>query len=202
MFSLEDLLGNQMGNQAVDQISQNLGSNPALVNSAIQMALPVIIGGLAKNAQSPQGAQSLDNALANDHQGSLLNNLTDYLTGGVPNPTQATRETNGSGILGHILGANQGAATQEISNKTGLSMGQVANLLITLAPIVMSFLGKQKQQNNLDAGGITDLLTGQQQQMQSSGNPMIDMASRILDQDGDGSAMDDLAAMAANYFMR
>ena len=202
MFSLEDLLGTQMGNSAVEQISKNVGSNPALVNSAIQMALPVILGGLAKNAQTPQGAQSLDNALSNDHQGGLLNNLTDYLTGGVPSPQQATRETNGSGILGHILGANQGAATQEISNKTGLSMGQVANILITLAPIVMSFLGKKKQQNGLDAGGITDLLTGQQQQMQSSGNPMMDMASRILDQDGDGSAMDDLAAMAANYFMR
>lgn len=202
MFSLEDLLGSQMGGSAVDQISQNLGSNPQLVNSAIQMALPMIMGGLAKNVQDPQGAQSLNNALSTDHQGGLLNNLTDFLTGGVPNPQAATRETNGSGILGHILGANQGTATQEISNKTGMSMGQVANLLITLAPIVMSFLGKQKQEKGLDAGGITDLLTGQQQQMQSTGNPMMDMASRILDQDGDGSAMDDLASMAANYFMK
>jgi hypothetical protein len=202
MFSLEDLLGQQMGSGAVEQISQNLGTNPELVNSAIKMALPVIIGGLAKNAQTPQGAQSLDNALANDHQGGLLSNLTDFLTGGVPSPQQASRQTNGAGILEHILGSNQATATQEISNKTGLNMGQVANLLITLAPIVMAFLGKQKQQNNLDAGGISDLLTGQQQQMQSSGNPMMDMASRILDQDGDGSALDDLASMAANYFMK
>lgn len=202
MFSLEDLLGREQGNSAVEQISQNIGSNPALVNSAIQMALPVIIGGLAKNVQNPQGAQSLDNALANDHQGGLLSNLTDFLTGGVPSPQQASRETNGAGILEHILGSNQATATQEISNKTGMSMGQVANLLITLAPIVMSFLGKQKQQNNLDTGGITDLLTGQQQEMQSSGNPMMDMASRILDKDGDGSALDDLASMAANYFMK
>lgn len=202
MFSLEDLLGREQGNSAVEQISQNIGSNPALVNSAIQMALPVILGGLAKNAQSPQGAQQLDNALANDHQGGLLNNLTDFLTGGVPSPQQATRETNGAGILEHILGGSQTNATQQISEKTGMSMGQVANLLITLAPIVMSFLGKQKQQNHLDAGGISDLLTGQTQQMQSSGNPMMDMASRILDQDGDGSALDDLASMAANYFMK
>ncbi len=202
MFSLEDLLGATQGNNAVEQISQNVGSNPSLVNTAIQMALPVIIGGLAKNAQTPQGAQSLDSALANDHQGGLLNSLTDFLTGGVPSPQQASRETNGAGILEHILGGSQATATEEISNKTGLSMGQVANILITLAPIVMSYLGKQKQQNNLDAGGITDLLTGQQQQMQSTGNPMMDMASRILDKDGDGSAMDDLASMAANYFMK
>lgn len=202
MFSLEDLLGQQQGNQAVDQISQNLGANSSVVNTAIQMALPTILSGLAKNVQSPQGAQNLDNALAKDHQGGLLNNLTDFLTGGVPAPQQASRETNGAGILGHILGGSQASAAQEISNKSGLSMGQVANLLITLAPIVMSFLGKQKQQNNLDSGGITDLILGQKQQMQSSGNPMLDMATSMLDSDGDGSAMDDLASMAANYFMK
>ena len=202
MFSLEDLIGAAAGSEAVGQISNNLGADQSTVNSAIGMALPVILSGLANNASSSEGAQSLDNALANDHTGGLLNNLTDYLAGGVPSPQAATRETNGAGILGHILGTSQTTATQEISNKTGLNAGQVANLLITLAPIVMAYLGKQKQQNNLDAGGITDLLTGQQQQMQSSGNPMIDMASRILDSDGDGSALDDLASMAANYFMR
>ena len=63
MFSLEDLLGQQQGNQAVDQISQNLGANPSVVNSAIQMALPAILSGLARNAQNPQGAESLNNAL-------------------------------------------------------------------------------------------------------------------------------------------
>jgi hypothetical protein len=81
-------------------------------------------------------------------------------------------------------------------------MGQAANLLITLAPIVMSYLGKQKQENNLDAGGLSDLLTGTTKQAQSSGNPMIDMATRMLDSDGDGSALDDLASMAAGYFMK
>lgn len=202
MFSLEDLLGQQQGSSAVEQISQNVGSNPSIVNTAIQMALPMILGGLAKNVQSPQGAESLDNALSNDHSGGLLGNLTDFLTGGVPSPQQATRETNGAGILEHILGSSQAPATQEISEKTGLSLGQVANILITLAPIVMSFLGKQKQENGLNAGGISDLILGQQQQAQSSGNPMIDMASRVLDSDGDGSAMDDLASMAANYFMK
>ncbi len=146
--------------------------------------------------------KALTRLLRNDHSGGLLNSLTDFLTGGVPAPQQATRETNGSGILEHILGTNQGNATQEISNKTGLNMGQVANLLITLAPIVMAYLGKQKREQNLDAGGISDLLTGQTQQMQSSGNPMIDMASSMLDSDGDGSALDDLASMAASYFMK
>ncbi len=202
MFSMKDLLGAVQGTQAVDQISQNLGADSSTVNSAIQMALPVILGGLAKNVQQPQGAENLDKALAKDHDGSLLGGLTDFLTGGVPSPQEATRQTNGAGILEHILGGGQNMAAHEISRQSGLNIGQVANLLITLAPIVMAFLGKQKQQDGLNAGGISDLILGQTQKAQSNGNPMLDMASKWLDKDGDGSAINDLASMAAGYFMK
>ncbi|MDQ3181867.1 MAG: DUF937 domain-containing protein, partial [Acidobacteriota bacterium] len=79
MFSLEDLLGQQQGNDAVGQISQMLGANQSLTSSAIQLALPMILSGLAKNASTPQGAENLNNALEQDHNGGLLENLTDYL---------------------------------------------------------------------------------------------------------------------------
>lgn len=198
MFSLEDLLGQQQGNQAVEQISQNLGANSSVVNSAIQIALPAIIGGLAKNAQSPQGAQSLDNALAQNHSGGgLLDNLMGYLGGGFPAPTETTKQTDGGGILGHIFGGNQTQVAQEVSQQSGLNMGQVAQLLITLAPLVMSYLGQQKQQNNMGANDLTNWLGGQQQQIQQS--PQSSLINSILDRDGDGSTMDDLASMAFNY---
>lgn len=199
MFSLQDLLGQQQGSQAVDQISQNLGADNSVVSSAIQMALPMILSGLANNANQPQGAENLNNALEKDHDGGLLGNLMGYLGGGIPTPQEADRQTNGAGILSHIFGNNQGQVAQQVSNNSGLNTSQVAQLLITLAPIVMSYLGKKKQQENLGADGLSNWLGGQQQQMQSSGNPMIDMASRYLDKDGDGSAMDDLASMAFGY---
>ncbi|CAN5171246.1 DUF937 domain-containing protein [soil metagenome] len=202
MFSLEDLLGQQQSNQAVDQISQMLGSNQTVTNTAIQMALPMILSGLANQAASPQGAESLNNAIEQDHSGGLLDNLMGYLGGGMSQPQETTRQTDGIGILGHIFGQKQGAVAQEVSKNTGLDVGQVAKLLITLAPIVMAYLGKQKQQQNLGADGLSELLQNKQQQIQSSGNPMLDMMTGMLDKDGDGSAMDDLASMAANYFRK
>lgn len=202
MFALEDLLGTERGQEAAQQISRNLGADQQSVNNAIQMALPVILGGLSKNVEGHEGAASLNRALEQDHDGSLLENLSDYLTGGVPAPERADRQTNGAGILEHILGTRQGQAAQEISNNTDLNTGQVANLLITLAPIVMAYLGRQKRQNDLGADGVSEMVREQQQRVQSSGNPMIDMASRWLDKDGDGSAVDDLASMAAGYFMK
>ena len=73
-----------------------------------------------------------------------------------------------------------------------------------LAPIIMGYLGRQKQQQGVGADGLGGLLGGLLGEQsaaapQSSGNPMMDMASSYLDKDGDGSSMDDIASMAVNY---
>jgi hypothetical protein len=73
-------------------------------------------------------------------------------------------------------------------------------ILLMLAPIVMGYLGKQKREQGLDAGGLSNMLGQQQQQIQSSGNSVVDMVSGFLDADKDGSALDDLTSMAMNYF--
>ncbi len=208
MFSLQDLLGQQQGDRAVSEISQNVGADPSLVNSAIQMALPALINGLASNASTPQGAESLNNALEQDHDGSVLDNLGG-LAGAIFGGGQAEpppRQADAGGILGHILGTQQGPVAQDVSNKTGLDIGQVAQILMMLAPIVMGYIGRQKQEQGVSADGLGGLLGGLlgggQQQAQaapSSGNAMIDMASSMLDSDRDGSAVDDIASMAFKY---
>ena len=197
MFSLQDLLGQAQGNEAVDQISQQVGAEPSMVNSAIQAALPSILGSLANNASTPQGAQSLDTALSNDHDGSLLDNLG--ALGGLvlDQSTPTPRSADAGGILGHILGTNQGPVAQEASQKSGLPMGQVAQILMMLAPIVMAYLGRQKQQQNVGAGGLGDLLGGLLGGGQASGAAA---GGGFLDRDGDGSSMDDIASMAFDYF--
>ncbi len=207
MFSLQDLLGEQQGNEAVQEISSSVGAEPSMVNTAIQAALPMLINGLANNASTPQGAESLNAALDQDHDGSVLDNigsLGGMIFGGgqaVPPPRQA----DAGGILGHVLGTNQQPVVQEVSNQSGLETGQVAQILMILGPIVMGYLGRQKQQQGVDAGGLGGLLgglLGSEQAAaapQSSGNAMLDMASSYLDQDRDGSAMDDIASMAYKY---
>ena len=199
MFSLNDLLGQDQGNQALDQISQNVGAEPSAVSSVVQMALPALINGLANNASTPQGAESLNNAL-DQHDGSILGNLgglAGAIFGGGQSVGGAAPATDAGGILGHILGGSQGAVAQEVSNKTGVSVGQVAQILMFLAPIVMGYLGQRKQQEGLDAGSLSNILTGQQQQIQAS--PQGGFLSSILDQDHDGSMIDDVASMAFNY---
>ncbi|PYS86257.1 MAG: hypothetical protein DMF62_16475 [Acidobacteria bacterium] len=197
MFSLQDLLGQQQGSEAVGQISQQVGAEPSAVNSAIAAALPSILGSLANNASTTAGAERLDNALTNDHDGSLLDNLGSL--GGMifDQQTPTPRQADAGGILGHILGTDQGTVAQEASNKSGLPVGQVAQILMMLAPIVMAYLGRQKQEQGVGADGlgglIGGLLGGQ------SGGSVGDITSSVLDRDHDGSSLDDIASMAFNY---
>lgn len=193
MFSLQEILGQENGNQALDQISQSVGAEPTAVNSAVQMALPMIIGALSQNASQPQGAESLSTALQ-DHDGSILDNI-----GGL---VASAQQSDGGGILGHILGQKQAVAAEQISRQTGLDTGQVARILLTLAPLVMGYLGKQKREQGLNSDGLSAMLGGQQQQIQNSDNSMMGMVNNFLDADKDGSAVDDLASMAMNYFTK
>jgi hypothetical protein len=111
----------------------------------------------------------------------------------------ATPATDAGGILGHILGDGQGQVAQQVSNQTGLGTGQVAQILMFLAPIVMGYLGRQKREQGVGADGIGGLLGGLLGGGQSSGNSVTDMASNALDSDHDGSALDDIASMAFKY---
>ena len=202
MFSLQDLLGQEQGTQAVDQISQNVGAEPSAVNSAIQAALPMILGGLANNAASPQGAESLNTALDQDHDGGLLGNLGGLgsMIFGGQQAEPPSRQADAGGILGHIFGNSQGQVAQEVSNKSGLSMSQVAPILMMLAPIVMSYLGRQKQQQGVGADGIGGLLGGLLGGGASQAAPHSTVNSpSMFDRDGDGSSIDDIASMAFKY---
>ena len=203
MFSLESLLGPEKGNQAVNEISNNVGADNSAVNMAIQAALPMLINGLANNAATPQGAESLNSALEEDNHASVLDNLGGLggmIFGGGPQ-APPPRQADAGGILGHILGGNQGQVAQQVSEKSGLDIGKVAQILMFLAPIVMGYLGRQKQEQNAGPDGLGGILGGllgatQSQSQPSAGGSVI---NNMLDSDGDGSSLDDIASMAYKY---
>lgn len=204
MISLENLLGEEQGNAAVNQISQTTGLDPSSTNSVIQTALPVILGGLANNTASPEGAESLNNALDQHHDGSVLENLGGLGSMIFGSSTQASPlpQTDGGGILGHIFGNAQGQVAQQVSDQTGVSTGHVAQVLMMLAPIVMSYLGRQKQEQGVDAGGLGGLIGGLLGGQQTGAGGIGGLATSMLDRDGDGSSLDDIASMAFSYFKK
>lgn len=185
---MNDLLGtlsNQLSGQVVDQISKQLGADPKTAQSAINAALPMLLGAISRNAASPQGAQALNNAL-NKHDGAILNDLVGALS-------SQDKVADGTKILGHVLGARQTNVQQGLSKLSGLSADNSGQLLAMLAPVVMGALGQTKQSNGFGADDLAALLGGQQQ---SFDGPLGSLVG-LLDADGDGSVVDDVLGMGS-----
>lgn len=194
MANLFDLLQGHLDDNVVDQLSNQIGgADRQQTATAAQSIVSTLLSGLAKNASTPEGAASLNNALERDHDGSLLDNLMGLIGGQAAE--QNPRAANGAGIISHILGDRQSGVIDMVSKMSGLDSSKTSNLMTTLAPMVMSMLGQQKRQQGLDIEGLAGLLNGSVNQQRQAGNPLMDMANRFLDKDGDGSALDDVANM-------
>jgi hypothetical protein len=149
-----DMLQQLLAGQA-DQIGARIGADPAQTQQAISAALPALLAGLQDEATPGSGLQQ---AIEEDHDGSILDNLSGYLNG---TANLDPRTTDGNGILEHVLGDRQPRVQQALSSKTGLSSSMIAQLLPILAPIVMGMLGRQARSNagssSSGSGGFGDL---------------------------------------------
>ncbi|MDD4778261.1 MAG: DUF937 domain-containing protein [Fermentimonas sp.] len=191
-MDITELLNSSMGQSLIKNVAGKFGMDEKEASGVVSAAIPTILAGMTRNAQSKEGAESLNRAIESKHDGSLLDNLSGMLQG----HTQELQE-DGEGILGHVFGNKRSAVEQGISRKTGVSAGKIAPLLAILAPIVMAYLGKEKRQTSTNAGGLGDLLGGLMggSQQSRSGGGIMDILSGVLDKDGDGNAMDDILDM-------
>lgn len=194
MNNLLDLIQGQLGTGLVPELSQQVNAPEDQTSAVTNGIISTLIGALSKNASTPEGAASLNNALERDHDGSILDNIMGLLNGDDSNNQRAA---NGAGIVGHILGDKAGTIIEGLSRSTGMDTSSIGTMLIKLAPVVMGALGKVKTQQGLDQGGVADLLKGTVSD-NSSQNPLLTMAGQFLDKDGDGSIMDDLGGIGMN----
>lgn len=176
-----------MGTELISGVARETGQSQNKTAEVLGMALPLLMGAMKKNVQSPQGAEGLLNALSNRHTGSILDDLSGLFGGGV----DPRIKVDGEGILGHILGSNRPAVENELSNRSGLDPAAIAQMLQIAAPIIMGLLGRQRAQNNISSGSdlntmLGSLLGGQPRQNQ-------DLITSLIDSDGDGSVLDDVS---------
>jgi hypothetical protein len=192
MAGLMDLLNGDLGQQIISSVGQQVGTSEEETSSVLSSVLPALVGGMQNNAATPDGQSGLLGALlGGKHDGSILDNLSGFITGG--------DHSDGASILGHVLGDNQENVQNQVSQNTGVSSDKVAMIMKIAAPIVMGYLAKHAMNSGLSndgttasGGGLTDILGsllggGQQQQQapsaQSGGGNIL---TSMLDQDGDG----------------
>jgi hypothetical protein len=193
-----DSLATMLAGPLAAQIAQRTGLPEGAVKAGVSAAVPMLIGALAKNARSEDGAASLHDALSRDHDGAVLDDVGGYVERGGD-------LDDGDGILRHTLGERRGVAEEAVAKQSGLDMGDVSKLLPMLAPLVMGALGKEQRSRELDARGLADLVRSQQREAVQRDERGAGGMAALLDRDGDGDIMDDvgdLAGLAARFLKR
>ena len=187
--SLTDELLSQLQGAPLQQIAEQLGTNPSQAQSAVAAALPMLLGALGRNAAQLQGAADLFGALQRDHVGRAaggggLGDLLGSVLGGMGGGGVGA-SADGASILGHIFGGNQQRAEAGLGQATGLG-ANAGQLLQILAPIVMAFLAQRAQAGGMDAGSLGAVLGREHAQVRQQGGVGGDLLGSLLDQDGDG----------------
>lgn len=191
MSDLTAMLSEALGGNTVPQIARQIGADERQTSSAIDAALPILLGALDRNTDQPGGADALFGALTRDHDGSVLDDLSGFLGGSL----SGSKATAGSAILGHILGGKQRSVETGLGRASGLDMATIAKLLPILAPIVMGALGKLSRQKGLDAGGVSGYLTGERERAQQSLPDGMAVLGKLLDSNNDGEVIDDIVKL-------
>jgi len=189
MSSVLDILGDQFDDSTLRGLGRQIGADEDTTGRAVAAALPVLLAALSRNAENPAGATDLLGALERDHDGSLLDDLGGFLGQGGATGGEAAE------ILGHVLGPDRGRVEQGLGKAAGLDAQKIGRLLMVLAPIVMAALGRAKRRDRLDPGGLSDVLARDRQRADRAGAGGL--ASILLDQNRDGSVMDDVARIGS-----
>jgi hypothetical protein len=190
--SILEGLSRQLGAGGIDQIAGQLGLGRDQTEKAVAGALPMLLGGLMRNSESPDGAAALLGALQRDHDGSVLDDIGGFLGQG------SGAAAAGMGILKHVFGQREASVENALAGTSGLDSGNIRQILAMLAPLVMGMLGRNQRQSNLDVGGLSDLLGGERRVAQKKAPQAVDLIGSLLDSDGDGQVTDDLAKLGGS----
>ena len=161
---------------AVRQLGSQLGLDETQAASALSALVPALSAGLRQNVQTPDGLSGLIGALAaGDHR----RYIDDPAVLG-----DAGTVTDGNAILGHVLGSKDVSrqVAAQAAARTGLSADVIKRMLPLVATLVMGAMSRQSA-------------SGASLAPNAAGGGLLDMLGGALDQNRDGSALDDIAGM-------
>ncbi len=164
MAGLVDEFLQSMGPEVTRQLAKNLGINKRTAKQLTPQIAPMILGGLKKQMVERGGPERVDHILNKYGSPDVLNDIAGLFR-------QKAQDANPDPALGGLLGDAGVQAANMLSQNFKLSPDVAMKIIPALAPLVLGFLTKKRDQDGLGTTGLASM----------------------LDQDGDGSILDDVA---------
>lgn len=169
MSEILDTVQQHLSPEVVNQISQQIGIDPAATQQAITAALPVVLGGMASHADDPAAAAAIHEE-ADNHAG-ILGGLGNLIPGGAGGMLGGLASTVGAGglgsVLGSVLGSNRGAVQDGVTQASGLDPQRAKQLMMILVPIVLAAIAHHKRSSGLAPSEVGPTLQNQARSAQA-----------------------------------
>ena len=143
------LLTSLLSQKAVNSVSTNVGATDDQVSAVLASVLPELLNGATKQATDEKTSASFLEALT-QHAGnakSTSENDIAKLIGGAD-------LVDGSKIVKHLLGGNTNSVVNSAAKASGLSEDITGKVLSSVAPSLMTLLGKQTAEEQKKDAGI------------------------------------------------
>ena len=167
-MNLTDLLSGSV----ISSIAGQTGTSEKDTQNVLANALPALVGAMAQNASTEDGANSLAKAL-DDHTSSK----------GLASLLQNVDTEDGAKILTKILGGETETVQNAVAKKSGASKVDTSKILAMAAPLLLAALGSQKKKTKTQSDGLGGLLTsllGGGDDDEDDGSTLISLAGSLL----------------------
>jgi hypothetical protein len=148
-MDLKKLTSTLLSSDSIKGLSSLTGATKNDVTSVLTEALPTLLGGADKQAKGSGTAKGFADALA-QHAKDDTGNLAGFLG--------KVDLGDGAKIIGHLLGSDKDSVTKAVAKKTGVSAAKTGNILSAIAPLLMSLLGQQADEDEEKESGVGALL--------------------------------------------
>ena len=148
-MDLKKLTSTLLSSDSIKGLSSATGVSKGDVSSVLAEALPALLNGANGQAKDSGTAKGFAEALA-QHAKDDTGNLTSFL-GNVD-------LGDGAKIIGHLLGSDKDSLTKTVAKKTGVSSSKIGDILSAAAPLLMSLLGQQADEDEEKESGVGALL--------------------------------------------
>lgn len=166
---ISDLLNNIGGDQATEKIGSALNIDPNIIQQAIPVIAPMILGGLKKQSENFGGQERVDHILNKYGNPEVLDNIDSHVD-------KSVKMESFDSNLGGLLGNSGSQITDVLSKNFNIDMGTAAKIIPLVAPLILGYLTKSRDTNPEGSSGFAS----------------------FLDQNGDGSIIDDVAGFFTN----
>jgi hypothetical protein len=174
----------------ISSIASQLGLSESQAKAGAAALLPALVGGLRKQADGSEGLGGLGALLQGAGGTALLENVLG---------PAATNVGAGNDLLGQLFGSKDvsRAVADKAAQTSGVSADTLKKMLPILAMVVSGVLAAKQSGAQPGSGGLLGQLGGAFAGANSAGG-----LGALLDLDGDGNPLDDIAGMAGKFFGR